>query len=74
MSRYTPARKLTDEERRALCDPLDVGDVANVLGKSRRWVQEHTKSGDIPHARIGRTYRYAKRAIFEYAGIAELEA
>ena len=74
MSRYTPARKLTDEERLALCDPLDVGDVANVLGKSRRWVQVHTKAGDIPHARIGHTYRYSKAAIFEYARIAELEA
>ena len=68
---YVPSRRLTDAERHDLCDPLDVGDVANVLGKSRRWVQEHTKAGDIPHARIGHTYRYAKSAIFEFAGIAE---
>ena len=69
VSRYIPSRKLTDEERRALCDPLNVGDVANLLGKSRRWVQEQTKAGHIPHARIGHTYRYSKAAIFEYAGI-----
>lgn len=73
MSSYIPARKLTEEERRALCDPLDVGDVSNILCKSRRWVQEHTKAGDIPHARIGHTYRYSKAAIFEYAGIANAE-
>ncbi len=72
--RYTASHRLTDEERAALRDPLDVADVANVLGKSRRWVQCNARTGEIPCARIGSTYRFSKAAIFEYAGIAGLEA
>lgn len=72
--RYTASRRLTDEERAALRDPLDVADVANVLGKSRRWVQAHSRTGELPCARVGNTYRFSKAAILRYAGIAGLEA
>lgn len=74
MSKYVASHKLTDEERAALRDPLDVADVANVLGKSRRWVQERSRVGEIPCTRVGNTYRFSKAAILRYAGITGLEA
>lgn len=37
---------------------LDAGEVAELLGVSKRWVRDHTREGLIPHVRLGRFVRY----------------
>jgi excisionase family DNA binding protein len=37
---------------------LEAGEVAELLGVPVRWVREHTRSGAIPHVKLGRYVRY----------------
>jgi excisionase family DNA binding protein len=42
---------------------LDPSSVAEFLGVSRRWVMEHTRTGDLPALRFGKVFRYKMSAI-----------
>jgi excisionase family DNA binding protein len=42
---------------------VDASSVAEFLGVSRRWVMEHTRSGDLPALRFGKVFRYKMSAI-----------
>lgn len=42
---------------------LDAASVAEFLGVSRRWVMEHTRTGDLPALRFGKVFRYKMSAI-----------
>jgi excisionase family DNA binding protein len=42
---------------------LDASSVAAFLGVSRRWVLEHTRTGDLPALRFGKVFRYKMSAI-----------
>jgi excisionase family DNA binding protein len=42
---------------------LDASSVAEFLGVSRRWVMEHTRSGDLPALKFGKVFRYKMSAI-----------
>ena len=43
-----------------------------MLNVPERWVREHTRSGSIPHVRLGRYVRYRLHAVLEW--IETLEA
>ena len=60
LGRGTPRR-----ERRPLKSSsfLDASSVAEFLGVSRRWVMEHTRTGDLPALRFGKAFRYKMSAI-----------
>lgn len=45
-------------------ETLDVAGVASLLGKSRKWVYNHIE--DIPHATVGKTYRFRRSDISEF--------
>jgi excisionase family DNA binding protein len=32
--------------------------IADLLGVKESWVREHTRSGEVPHVRLGRYVRY----------------
>lgn len=55
---YKPIQR--DEVRPSF---LDASSVAEFLGVSRRWVMEHTRSGDLPALRLGKVFRYKMSAI-----------
>src|SRR6187551_240842 len=42
---------------------LDAGEVAGMLAVPVGWVREHTRSGLIPHVRLGRYVRYRREAV-----------
>jgi excisionase family DNA binding protein len=42
---------------------LDAEEVAAMLSVPVRWVREHTRSGLIPHVRLGRYIRYRREAV-----------
>ena len=42
---------------------LTAVEVAELLSVPERWVREHTRSGLIPHVRLGRYIRYREEAI-----------
>jgi excisionase family DNA binding protein len=42
---------------------LTAAEVAEKLGVSRRWVEDATRRGDIPHVRLGRFPRYRAETI-----------
>jgi excisionase family DNA binding protein len=42
---------------------LDASSVAEFLGVSRRWVMEHSRSGDLPALKLGKVFRYKMSAI-----------
>ncbi len=42
---------------------LDASSVAEFLGVSRRWVMEHTRTGELPALRFGKVFRYKMSAI-----------
>jgi excisionase family DNA binding protein len=42
---------------------LDASSVAEFLGVSRRWVMEHTRTGNLPALRFGKVFRYKMSAI-----------
>ena len=39
---------------------LTAAEVAELLSVPERWVREHTRSGSIPHVRLGRYVRYVR--------------
>lgn len=46
------------------CDRLLAAcEVAELLSVPERWVREHTRSGAIPHVRLGRYVRYRREAV-----------
>jgi excisionase family DNA binding protein len=51
---------------------LDAGEVAELLHVPERWVRDHTRSGLIPHVRLGRYRRYRWHVV--EAWVAEQEA
>lgn len=42
---------------------LDAAEVAEMLGMSRRWVEDATRRGEIPHVRLGRFFRYRAESV-----------
>jgi excisionase family DNA binding protein len=42
---------------------LNAMEVAEILCVSRRWVEDATRRGDIPHVRLGRFPRYRPETI-----------
>jgi excisionase family DNA binding protein len=50
---------------------LKAEDVADLLSVSRRWVEDATRRGEIPHVRLGRSIRYRPETV--RAWIAERE-
>jgi len=42
---------------------LTASDVADRLSVSRRWIEEATRRGEIPHVRLGRFPRYRAESI-----------
>lgn len=50
---------------------LEAAEVADLLAVPVRWVREHTRSGLIPHVRLGRYVRYRREAVVGW--IAEQE-
>jgi excisionase family DNA binding protein len=50
---------------------LDAREVAALLHVPERWVREHTRSGLVPHVRLGRYVRYRGDAVV--AWLAEQE-
>jgi excisionase family DNA binding protein len=42
---------------------LDATEVAELLSVSRRWVEDATRRGEIPHVRLGRFPRYRPETI-----------
>jgi excisionase family DNA binding protein len=42
---------------------LDASEVAAMLAVPERWVREHTRSGQVPHLRLGRYVRYRREAV-----------
>jgi excisionase family DNA binding protein len=53
---------------------LDSCDVAAILNVTKRWVEEHTRLGDIPHIRLGRFIRYRRDALLAWIQDQEQEA
>jgi excisionase family DNA binding protein len=47
---------------------LTAAEVAEVLAVPERWVREHTRSGLIPHVRLGRYVRYRSDAVLSWIG------
>ena len=45
---------------------LTAEEVAALLSVPTRWVREHTRSGTLPHVRLGRYVRYRLSAILEW--------
>jgi excisionase family DNA binding protein len=51
----------------ALSDRLLLaGEVAELLSVPERWVRAHTRSGLIPHLRLGKYVRYRREAVFAW--------
>jgi len=72
----TPAQGLAHRERtRAIEGELETadvgldrsllfaGDVAAMVGMTRKWVYNETRAGRIPHVALGRYYRYRPQSI-----------
>jgi excisionase family DNA binding protein len=51
---------------------LTAADVAELLSVPVGWVREHTRSGRIPHVRLGRYVRYREATLVRW--VAEQEA
>jgi excisionase family DNA binding protein len=47
-------------------DLLTAGEVASILRVTPDWVYAQTRSGRIPHLRLGRYVRYRRRALIEW--------
>jgi excisionase family DNA binding protein len=47
---------------------LDADDVAALLNVPTRWVREATRSGRIPHVRLGRYVRYDRGDVLAWLG------
>jgi excisionase family DNA binding protein len=45
---------------------LNAGEVAELLGVPERWVRDHTRSGLIPHVKLGRYTRYRRAAVLNW--------
>lgn len=45
---------------------LDAREVAELLNVPTRWVREHTRSGLLPHVRLGRYVRYRREAVLAW--------
>jgi excisionase family DNA binding protein len=45
---------------------LDATEVAEMLAVPVSWVREHTRSGAIPHLRLGRYVRYQRGDVVEW--------
>jgi excisionase family DNA binding protein len=45
---------------------LAAAEVAELLAVPERWVREHTRSGLIPHIRLGRYVRYRRTAVIAW--------
>lgn len=42
---------------------LDAEELAAALNLPRNWIEEHARSGEIPHIRAGRWVRYRRSAV-----------
>jgi excisionase family DNA binding protein len=45
---------------------LTAPEVAELLAVPESWVREHTRSGAIPHLRLGRYRRYRESAVIDW--------
>ena len=45
---------------------LDAGEIAELLHVPTRWVRENTRSGLIPHLKLGRYVRYRHDAVVSW--------
>lgn len=50
---------------------LVAAEVAEILGVSRRWVEDATRRGEIPSVRLGRFYRYRRESVAAWVEEAE---
>ena len=51
---------------------LVAGEVAELLAVPESWVREQTRSGALPHLRLGRYVRYRREAILTWLEAQEL--
>jgi excisionase family DNA binding protein len=68
LAKSNGAEPKTPRVKDALLTPAEV---AELLAVTRRWVEDATRRGDIPHIRLGRFPRYRRETIDEW--LAELE-
>jgi excisionase family DNA binding protein len=47
---------------------LTAEEVGEMLSVPTRWVREHSRSGSIPHVRLGRYVRYRREAVLDWIG------
>lgn len=47
---------------------LHAEEVAELLNVPSRWVRDHTRSGLIPHIKLGRYVRYRREAVVAWIG------
>jgi len=47
---------------------IDAAEVAELLHVPERWVRDHTRSGLIPHVRLGRYIRYVHDDVLAWVG------
>lgn len=52
-------------------DWLTLEEAANYLAKSPHWLYQNRERLRIPHARIGKTYRFKKSQLDEWIGASE---
>ena len=45
---------------------LTAAEVAEILSVPESWVREHTRSGRIPHLKLGHYRRYERGAVLEW--------
>jgi excisionase family DNA binding protein len=45
---------------------LAAAEVAELLAVPERWIREHSRSGLLPHVRIGRYVRYRREAVMAW--------
>jgi excisionase family DNA binding protein len=51
---------------------LEAREVAELLHVPERWVREHTRSGTLPHVRLGRYRRYRRDAVLAWVEAQEV--
>ena len=50
---------------------LEAREIAELLNVPERWVREHTRSGLLPHVRLGRYRRYRRDAVLAWVNAQE---
>lgn len=50
---------------------LEAREIAELLHVPERWVREHTRSGRLPHVRLGRYRRYRRDAVLAWVDAQE---